>query len=137
MLKHVFIPTLVILSTSMQGCGQKQEMVDSPTSPSVPEESSPFDPMSLQLETRDLVEGRKIWIDTCADCHLEGLGGAPVIANKKDWKERINKGMETLYSHALEGFWGDVGEMPSKGGNEALTDKQVKLAVDFVIHASK
>jgi len=137
MLKQVFISALILLSISMQGCGKKQEIVDSPSSSSVPEESSPFDPMSLQLETLDLVEGRKIWMDTCADCHLEGLGGAPVIANKKDWKERIDKGMETLYSHALEGFWGNVGEMPSKGGNEALTDKQIKLAVDFVIHASK
>lgn len=137
MLKQKISPALIILMILLPGCGDKEEMIDTNSSPGTSAEAIPFDPMSLQLETQELIEGRIIWVDTCADCHLEGLGGAPVIGNKKDWADRIVKDMDTLYSHALNGFWGNVGEMPPKGGNEALTDEQVKLAVDFVIHASK
>lgn len=137
MLKQIWVPALVLLPTLLPGCGKNEQTADIPSSSSASAEASPFDPMSLQLETQDLLEGRMIWMDTCADCHLEGLGGAPVIANKEEWADRIAKGLEPLYSHALEGFWGDIGEMPPRGGNEALTDEQVKLAVDFVIHASK
>ncbi|XOV70619.1 MAG: c-type cytochrome [Verrucomicrobiota bacterium] len=101
----------------------------------VPEK--PFDPMALQLNTEPLQKGRLIWMETCAACHLEGLGDAPLIANKEAWADRIEKGMTTLYQHAIEGFYGSIGEMPPRGGNESLSDEEIKLAVDFVIHCSR
>jgi len=38
-----------------------------------------------------------------------------------------------LIEHATRGFYGDVGEMPARGGNAALTDQQVAAAVRFMI----
>ena len=96
-----------------------------------------FDPMSLSLNSSHLLQGRQIWIANCSVCHLEGLGGAPVIGNSKAWSWRIDKTIDTLYSHAIEGYYGDYGEMPARGGNDNLDDSEVKLAVDFVIYASK
>jgi len=96
-----------------------------------------FDPMSLSLNSSNLVQGRQIWIANCSVCHLGGLGGAPVIGNSKAWSWRIDKTIDTLYAHAIEGFYGDYGEMPARGGNDNLDDSEVKSAVDFVIYASK
>jgi cytochrome c5 len=46
---------------------------------------------------------------------------------------RASKGKDTLYKHAIEGFTGSAGVMPAKGGNAALTDEQVKAAVDWML----
>ena len=46
---------------------------------------------------------------------------------------RVSKGADTLHKHAIEGFHGDAGVMPPKGGNPALTDDQVKATVDWML----
>ena len=56
--------------------------------------------------------------------------------NKDDWGPRIAQGKDTLYKHALEGFTGQKGMMPARGGNAALTDDEVKAAVDFMVSKS-
>ena len=38
-----------------------------------------------------------------------------------------------LYKHAIEGFNGNKGAMPAKGGNPSLSDEDMKLAVDFIV----
>jgi cytochrome c5 len=45
--------------------------------------------------------------------------------------------LDTLYKHALEGYQGQTGFMPPKGGRADLSDKSVKNAVDYMISASK
>ena len=84
------------------------------------------------LEDPDLEAGRVVWTGTCIECHSTGLGGAPLIGNAELWGPRIEKGLDVLYEHALEGFYGDVGEMPARGGNGALSDDDVRAAVRFM-----
>ncbi|AWB66814.1 cytochrome c5 family protein [Saccharobesus litoralis] len=81
--------------------------------------------------------GKVIWSKTCAVCHAQGLAGSPPIGNTKMWAPRIAKGMPTLYSHAKNGFSGETGEMPARGGNPALTDAEIELAVDYMVSQSK
>ncbi len=127
----IFILTVLIITA----CGPS---VVEETSPVSPEPDSIFDPMALELPTEPLLQGREIWMRTCAKCHIPGLGGAPMIADLKDWAPRIAKGKETLYDHAINGFVGPLyNEMPAKGGFTDLSDEEVKLAVDFVVFASQ
>ena len=79
-------------------------------------------------------EGQLIWQVNCAVCHKQGLGGAPMIGNKVQWKNRVAQGMPTLFEHALNGYSGNTGEMPARGGNNALADEQVKLAVTYMVN---
>jgi cytochrome c5 len=77
--------------------------------------------------------GEKVFKSVCFMCHQTGAGGAPILGNKSDWAPRIAKGKPTLYKHALEGFTGNNGMMPSRGGNPGLKDDEVKAAVDFMV----
>ena len=132
-LKRISILCLYVLTA----CSKTEENKRIISAQTTENGSPPFDPMSLSLNSSNLVQGRQIWIANCSVCHLEGLGGAPVIGNSKAWSWRIDKTIDTLYAHAIEGFYGDYGEMPARGGNDNLDDSEVKSAVDFVVYASK
>ncbi len=85
-----------------------------------------------------LEHGRSIWLGTCEGCHGWGIAGAPIPMNFEQWKPRLEKGRETLYLHALEGFFGpDDTLMPARGGNDQLTDDEIKAAVDYMIELAK
>jgi len=74
---------------------------------------------------------------SCAACHGAGIAGAPALGDTADWGPRIAKGLETLYSNAINGYQGAAGYMPAKGGNAALSDDSVKAAVDYMAQAVK
>ena len=76
-------------------------------------------------------DGAAIAQGPCFACHQAGMNGAPKFANKVAWAPRIAQGKDKLYEHALKGLRG----MPPKGGT-ALSDDQVKLAVDYMVKAA-
>ena len=86
----------------------------------------------VALDDPQLEAGRKVWVGTCIQCHSTGLGGAPLIGNRDMWGPRIEKGLDVLFEHAIGGFYGDVGEMPARGGNAELTDDDIRAAVRFM-----
>ena len=49
------------------------------------------------------------------------------------WSPRVAKGMETLYTHAINGF----NAMPAKGLCMTCSDDEVKAAVDHMVEGSK
>ncbi len=81
--------------------------------------------------------GLATYQQVCKACHDSGLAGAPKLGEKTNWKARIATGKETLYSHAINGFQGESGMMPAKGGQTQLTDDMVKQAVDYMVESSQ
>jgi cytochrome c5 len=77
--------------------------------------------------------GETVYRKTCAVCHDSGVAGAPKIGDKAAWGPRLSEGMDTMYNSALHGD----GSMPAKGGNPALSDAEVKAAVDYMMLKSK
>lgn len=73
--------------------------------------------------------GQNIVTTVCAACHGAGLMGSPKIGNADDWAPRIDKGIDTLHDHAINGF----NMMPARGGNPNLTDEEVMAAVDYMV----
>lgn len=69
----------------------------------------------------------------CSACHATGALNAPKIGDKAAWAPRIALGMEALYNSALHG----KNSMPAKGGNAALSDDDVKAAVDLLVKKAK
>ena len=52
--------------------------------------------------------------------------------NKEQGAPRIAQGKDMLYKHALEGFTGQAGLMPAKGGRVDLPDDLIRQAVDHL-----
>lgn len=88
----------------------------------------------LQSGNKSLQHGRNLWLENCEGCHGYGIADAPVPMQPDDWKHRVIKEREVLYLHAIEGFIGkDYSMMPARGGNDELSDDQVKAAVDYML----
>src|SRR5688572_18640458 len=85
-----------------------------------------------------LKQGRAIWLGTCEACHANDIAGAPLVSNKAAWAPRLAKGKDALYKSALGGLTGPKGtQMRPRGGNDKLTDGQVKSAVEYMMAVVK
>ena len=87
--------------------------------------------------TETTVDGRKVYQASCVACHGAGIAGAPMVGNAAAWVSRIEAGADSLYTNAINGFQGSSGVMPGKGGNAALSDDEVKAAVDYMVSQSQ
>ncbi len=81
--------------------------------------------------------GQQVYQTTCVACHGSGIAGAPKLGDKSQWAKHIAKGRDTLYASAVNGVQGSTGAMPAKGGNPALSDTEVRAAVDYMVAQSK
>jgi cytochrome c5 len=82
-------------------------------------------------------DGQQVYQASCVACHDAGIAGAPKVGDKGQWAKRIAKGLDTLYAGAVNGIQGSAGVMPAKGGNPALSDAEVRAAVDYMVARSK
>lgn len=151
MLKRILLPLLVV--ALMTACSKKEE--PAPAAPeAAPQTSAPAEvtPAATAPEAPaattsaapaattaggDLAAGESVYKKTCFICHGTGAGGAPMISAKAEWEPRIAQGKDTLYKHAIEGLTGEKGMMPPRGGNLALSDDEVKSAVDYMLSQIK
>ena len=83
-----------------------------------------------------LADGAAVYNSGCAACHATGVAGAPKFGDKAAWAGRVTKDKETLYSNAINGFQGETGVMPPKGGFMNLSDDDIKAAVDYMIESN-
>ena len=77
--------------------------------------------------------GDKVYDAACMACHTTGAAGAPKIGDKAAWAPRIAKGLDTLYSNAINGING----MPPMGACGNCSDEEIEAAVDHMIDGSK
>ena len=93
----------------------------------------PDDPSKATAAVALPADGPATYDAVCAACHSAGIAGAPKSGDKGAWAPRIAQGKDTLYKHAIEGYKGNAGYMPARGGNAALTDDLVRQAVDHMV----
>jgi len=77
--------------------------------------------------------GSEVYDAVCMACHTTGAAGAPVIGDAGAWAPRVDQGMETLISHAINGF----NAMPAKGGCANCPDEEIQAAVEHIVAESK
>ena len=77
-------------------------------------------------------DGKVIFDNLCSTCHEAGIAGAPKVGDAAAWKPRVSQGAATLVEHAINGYQGKTGVMPPKGGNPALTEEQIRAAVQWM-----
>ena len=79
------------------------------------------------------MSGEEVYNGVCFACHATGAAGAPKLGDKADWGPRLAQGEDTLVKHATEGFQGQKGVMPPKGGRVDISDEAIKAAVEFMM----
>lgn len=89
---------------------------------------------STSKEASTAIDGEGVYNGLCFSCHGTGIPGIPQLGDKVEWEPRIAKGIEGLHANAINGYVGESGmPMPARGGNPALSDDEVKAAVDFMV----
>jgi len=78
-------------------------------------------------------DGKAVYDKVCSVCHAQAVAGAPKPGDKAAWAPRIQQGTDALVQSVMKG----KGAMPPKGGNAALTDAEIRAAVDFLVSQSK
>lgn len=84
-------------------------------------------------KTGSVHPGKAGYEATCKLCHGNPAIGAPVVGDAEAWSKVTSQSLDTIYSHALNGY----NAMPPRGGNMELSDKEVKVIIDYMIQSSK
>lgn len=74
-----------------------------------------------------------VYNSACMACHSTGVAGAPKMGDAGAWAERLAKGIDTLHTHAIEGF----NAMPAMGACMNCSQDEVIAAVDYMLENSK
>ncbi|MEN8249012.1 MAG: c-type cytochrome [Bacteroidota bacterium] len=119
------IISLGIILSSCGGGEKAEDTGDKPAVKSMLAEETPAGP--------DAEKGKVIYDTKCMACHLTGVTGAPMFKENERWVEIANKGMDTLVSQAINGFQGEQGLMPPRGGFPDLTDDDIKNGIAYML----
>jgi cytochrome c5 len=103
---------LLFLSWTLLGCGEK----------------GPVDAMVVSAEPVSMT-GKQAYESVCADCHENGLNGAPKTGDRDAWVGRSWLWEGVLFEHARAGYEG----MPAKGGDESLNEVIVTKAAEYMM----
>ncbi|MBI2753775.1 MAG: cytochrome c5 family protein [Betaproteobacteria bacterium] len=75
-------------------------------------------------------DGKEIYAKACAVCHV---AMPPKLGDKSAWEPRIKTGVDALVASVIKG----KGAMPPRAGKSALSDADIRAAVEYIISESK
>lgn len=79
--------------------------------------------------------GREVYEAVCIACHAAEnvMVSSPKFGDRKEWQARMTRagGLDGLLRNAVQG----VGAMPARGGNDTLSDAQLKAAIRYMTQA--
>ena len=82
------------------------------------------------------LSGPQVYNAICYLCHAApGVGGAPVLGDSTVWTPRLSQPAELIEDHVINGYQGELGYMPPKGGRLDFTDEEILEAIDFMLEA--
>jgi cytochrome c5 len=73
----------------------------------------------------------QIYNTFCVACHGSGANNSPIMGDAAAWQPRLEKGMDTLYENAINGFNNNA--MPAKGLCMSCSDEAVRATVDYIL----
>lgn len=104
----------------LAACGQATDSAAPATSQVVP---PPPAEDTMQLS------GKQAYEKVCAECHDEGVDGAPRTGDRDTWTGRSWLWEAVLFEHAKSGYM----TMPAKGGEDTLDDAIVEMAAEYML----
>jgi len=114
------IGTVAIEGQELPGTGES----------AAPDELPTADPVAVAMT------GPQVYNAACLACHGAGIGGAPKTGDIDAWAPRIAQGEDTLTEHVINGYQGQAGYMPAKGGRVDLSDDEILAAMYYMLEES-
>lgn len=136
----LLLSTLALLTTA---CSREEQPAPQPTpTPPAAQEApaaAPIAPGPIVTNDPEALSdmGARYYRRGCAQCHDEGVGGAPRLGDVEAWRPRLDKGLHKLVENAINGFQGESGLMPARGGNPQMRAEAVSMAVRFMAEVSR
>jgi len=93
--------------------------------------------MASKVAFEGKLDGPLIYQNVCTACHGGSQAGGAPAPTKAAWAPRLVKGLDLLIVHATEGFKGEAGNMPAKGGRLDLSDEQMRVTVEYMVDKYK
>ena len=95
-------------------------------------------PAMLTIGDDDMVGiGETTYESECANCHASpNAFGAPALGSASDWRPRINRGIITLYSSALDGVPGTAMPAFRDRLTAEFTADVIEATVDYIVEQS-
>jgi cytochrome c5 len=90
-------------------------------------------PAQQAAATPQKADGKAVYDKVCVACHQVSVANSPKLGDKAAWAPRIQTGLDALMQSVIKG----KGAMPPKAGNPALTDTEIRAAVEFMVSQSK
>lgn|SRR5690606_19161637 len=73
----------------------------------------------------------RLYASSCRHCHANPAAGAPLTGDVAAWAPRLEKGMDTLLEHSINGFQG----MPPLGMCMQCSEQEFRTLIEFMAAA--
>jgi cytochrome c5 len=123
-----WVLALLVIFLVTLACSKKEEAKTEETKQAASTEQKST-AMEQTKEQTASDSGKAVYQNTCAACHETGVSGAPKLGDKTAWDGRIAKGKDLLVQSVING----MGAMPPKAGNPALSEEEIRAAVDYMV----
>jgi cytochrome c5 len=84
----------------------------------------------------DAAHGEEVYNQVCMACHATAVAGAAKLDDVARWEATAAKGFETVKGNTINGFTGENGVMPPKGGRTDLTDQDMVDAIAYMFQTA-
>ncbi|WP_349431834.1 c-type cytochrome [Methylomarinum sp. Ch1-1] len=78
--------------------------------------------------------GKQVYDYRCKSCHARNTQGAPMPGDEYEWRQRVQKGMDVLMEHTINGYQRTL--MPARGGCLDCNDTELRNAVLYMLSKS-
>nr|WP_068829042.1 c-type cytochrome [Pseudomonas sp. BMS12] len=96
------------------------------------EEGAPLQAVDLQALPADAALAQ-LYIHSCQQCHADPAAGAPLVGDSVAWSPRLDKGLDTLLEHSINGFQG----MPPMGLCMQCSEAEFRGLIAFMASPAK
>ena len=95
-------------------------------------EETPAEAAASIATLGDAAKGETVYNQVCMACHTSGVAGAAKLDDKARWEATATKGFDVVKANTINGFTGEHGVMPPKGGRVDLTDQDMVDAIAYM-----
>jgi cytochrome c5 len=119
----------VVTMANQAGAKFKEPAAAKPQAAAVPAPQAP----ATAAAKPAAADGKALYDKVCFACHQQSVAGSPPLGDKAAWAPRVQTGVDALVQSVIKG----KGAMPPKAGNPALSEGEIRAAVEFMVSQSK